>query len=188
MTEPARRFATYEDVLAADPRQVAELMHGQLIVSPRPRFRHASVATDLLTVLNARFRKRPTGWWFLVEPELHLGAPNPRTAVVVPDIAGWRREKVPSCPDVAASEVAPDWVCEVLSAGTARWDRIVKTGIYAEAGVGHYWMIDPELKTLEVYALRDGVYALVETHAGDEVLHAEPFAEVELTMSDWWIP
>ena len=187
MGDPATRDATYEDLLAVDPPQVAELMHGQLIVSPRPRFRHAAAAGDLFTVLNARFRKLPTGWWFLVEPELHLGLTNPRSAVLVPDIAGWRRENVPTCPDVAAAEVAPDWVCEVLSPSSARWDRIVKTGLYADAGVSHYWIIDPELQTLEVFALRDGVYALVGRYAGEDVIHAEPFAEVTLSLSDWWL-
>src|SRR5207249_2269272 len=91
---------------------------------------------------------RPGGWWILFEPELHLGE-----NVLVPDHAGWRRERMPLLPDVAAFTLAPDWVCEVISPSTAHIDRGRKLRAYAREQVAHLWFVDPLARTIEVYRL-----------------------------------
>ena len=143
--------ATYDDVLNAPDNKVAEILDGELFLSPRPAPRHALATSRLLSFLGDPFdqgRGGPGGWWILVEPELHFGK-----HVVVPDIAGWRRERMPSVPDVAWLALAPDWICEVLSPSTARIDRARKLRIYAEAGVAHAWLVDPIQRTIEVFQL-----------------------------------
>jgi Uma2 family endonuclease len=129
MSEPVARRATYEDLLQVPEHLVAEIIHGQLVTHPRPAPRHARASSSLGDELVSPFDKGrggPGGWWILDEPELHLGA-----HVLVPDLAGWRRERMRSLPDTAWFELAPDWVCEVLSPGTARLDRVEKLPIYA---------------------------------------------------------
>ena len=128
-----QRAATYEDLLAVPEHLVAEILFGRLVTHPRPAPRHAVARSALGSVLGPPFqfgRGGPGGWIFMVEPELHLGA-----HVVVPDLAAWRRERLPALPETAWIEIAPDWVCEVLSPSTERYDRGDKRLIYAEAGV-----------------------------------------------------
>jgi Uma2 family endonuclease len=123
----------------------------------------------------------PGGWWILDEPELHLGE-----QVVVPDLAGWRRERVPAIPDEAFFTLAPDWVCEVLSPSTERIDRGRKLRIYAEAGVAHAWFVKPTDRTLEVFRLRDGAWTIVGVWEGAAVVRAEPFDAVALDLAPLW--
>jgi Uma2 family endonuclease len=180
MSLPAPRPATYQDVIDAPEHLVAELLEGQLYTHPRPGPPHAEAVSVLGMDLGSPFhrgRGGPGGWWILFEPELHLG-PN----VLVPDLAGWRRTRMPSQPSTAFYEIAPDWACEVLSPSTLRVDRVLKLPIYARDGVPHVWLVDPIAQTLEVFAL-DGVgYRLLSTHGGDARVRAEPFAEVELEL------
>ena len=117
----------------------------------------------------------------LYEPELHIVG-----QVLVPDLAGWRRERMPEMPDVAAFELAPDWVCEVLSPGTAKIDRAHKMRHYATARVGHVWLVDPAATTLEVYRLDGDGWRLVHTYAGEETIRPEPFDAVELELGSLW--
>ena len=118
----------------------------------------------------------------LFEPELHLG-PN----VLVPDLAGWRRTRMPKVPNVAYFELAPDWVCEVVSPTTSSVDRVRKSRLYARHGVGHMWIVDPLARTLEVFRLDGGYWSLISTHEADEVVRAEPFEPVELLAQRWWL-
>lgn len=126
-------------------------------------------------------RGGPGDWWILDEPELHLGAD-----VLVPDLAGWRKTRMPHRPDTAYFPLAPDWVCEILSPSTAVVDRVKKLAIYAREGVAHAWLIDPALQTLEVFRLEGGRWVLLGTHAGNEVVRAEPFAEIDLELDRLW--
>jgi Uma2 family endonuclease len=118
----------------------------------------------------------------LFEPELHLGAD-----ILVPDLAGWRRERMPVLRDVPYFELAPDWVCEVVSPSTGRIDRVRKMPIYARGQVGHIWLVDPLQRTLEVYHLEKSHWVVVGTHGDDELIRAEPFDAIELDMSRWWL-
>jgi Uma2 family endonuclease len=182
-----KQYATYEDVEAAPDTMVAELIDGDLYLSPRPASRHARATTKLGTQLDPEFdgpvRGNRGGWWLLFEPELHFGK-----NVLVPAIAGWRRERMPQMPDVAAFTLAPDWLCETLSPSTARLDRERKLAVYAREGVGHCWLLDPVARRLEVYRLEDGRWTLASTHMGDAPIEAEPFASLPLQPSTWWLP
>jgi Uma2 family endonuclease len=127
---------------------VAEIVDGELYTSPRPASPHALAASAIGQDL-APFSRRPGspagpgGWWILDDPELHFGAD-----VVVPDLAGWRHERMPSIPNVAYFELAPDWLCEVVSPSTGRLDRVRKMPVYGRAGVSHMWLVDPSTRTL----------------------------------------
>ena len=187
MNSPApvtRRPASYQDVLDAPPHMVAELVRGALSLQPRPRPKHARASSTLGMDIGGPFdrgRDGPGGWWILDEPELHLGE-----NVVVPDLAGWRRERMPKLPEEAFFTLAPDWVCEVLSPSTRALDLVDKRAIYAEAGVAHLWLVDPDARTLEVFALREGAWVLRLAEAGASEVRAEPFEAVALPLSALW--
>ncbi|MCP3065491.1 Uma2 family endonuclease [Myxococcus sp. K38C18041901] len=185
MGDGPKRPATYEDLLALPEHVVGQIVDGELIVMPRPASPHAVTHTALLAELFNPFhrgRGGPGGWWLLSEPELHF-----RKDVLVPDLAGWRRERMPEIPDVPYFNLAPDWVCEVLSPSTASLDRAKKKRIYAREGVGHVWLVDPKARTLEVFR-RDGErWVELGTYSGDERVRAEPFEALELVLGDLWL-
>jgi Uma2 family endonuclease len=184
MGEPAARPASYEDLLQVPEHLVAEIIHGVLLTHPRPAPKHALSASTLGGKLIDPFgtgSRGPGGWWILDEPELHLGA-----QVLVPDLAGWRRERMPTLPDAAWFELAPDWVCEVLSPSTAKTDRTLKMPLYAQHGVVHLWLIDPLLRTLENYRLADGHWTLDVTLKDDDPVRLAPFAAIEFPLGDLW--
>lgn len=182
---PAKRSATYEDLLAVPDHLVAEIVAGTLHTSPRPASPHAHAASTLGMDIGTPFhrgRGGPGGWWILHEPELHLGAD-----VLVPDRAGGRRERMPVVPDTAWFELAPDWVCEVVSPSTGRLDRTVKMPAYAREGVAFAWLVDPLQRTPEVFGLREGQWVLLAAHAEDERVRVEPFEAVELELGALWL-
>ena len=169
--------------------QVAEIIDGELVVSPRPASPHAYAATYLGADVIGRFGRNandpagPGGWWILLEPELHFG-----DDVLVPNGAGWRRERMPVFPNTPAFTQAPDWVCEVISPSTGRIDRGRKMRIYAREGVPHLWFVEPLQEMLEIYRLEAGRWVVLGTHAGDDAVRAEPFEAVELEPRRWWMP
>jgi Uma2 family endonuclease len=128
-------------------------------------------------------RGGPGGWWIIYEPELHLG---PEPDILVPDLAGWRVQRLPELPLDAYFSLAPDWVCEVLSDSTRSVDRVKKMPIYAREGVPHVWLVDPIAQTVEVFRLDGATYRLVATHAGDELPRLEPFEAIELELAAVW--
>jgi len=185
MTELALRAATYEDLLKVPDHLVAELIDGELYTSPRPASRHARASSVLGMKLGTAFDSGgggPGGWWIIDEPELHLGA-----NAIVPDLAGWRRERMPIFPDVAVFDLAPDWLCEVQSSGTARIDRVKKLPIYKEHRVQHVWLLDPVDRTLEVLRLEGDRWVVAGNYAGDDSVRAEPFEAVEIDLGALWI-
>ncbi len=183
-SQPAHRQTTYSDLEVLPPHVVGEIVDGDLIVSPRPAARHARSASRLGTELDGPFDRGkggPGGWIILDEPELHIVG-----QVLVPDLAGWRRERMPELPDVAYFELAPDWICEVLSPSTAAIDRGAKMRHYARAGVRHVWFGDPVVRTLEVVRLDGEGWRLVNTEHGAVKVRAEPFDAVELDLAALW--
>ena len=185
MAVPARKPATYEDLIALPDNLVGELIAGTLYASPRPAPRHAIASTALAGELIQPFKRGkggPGGWWILFEPELHLGAD-----AVVPDLAGWRRERMPETPvDLAYFVLAPDWVAEVQSPSTAALDRGPKLAVYARERVSHVWMIEPVSQTLEVLRLDGETYRIVNVASGADRVRAEPFDAIELSLSSLW--
>ena len=184
MAEPALCRSTYEDLLSVPSHLVAELIDGQLVTSPRPAPPHARAASSLNGELHGPFdrgRSGPGGWIILYEPELHLNGD-----VLVPDIAGWRRERMPALPQSSAFELAPDWVCEVLSPSTAAVDRTAKVPIYAREGVTHVWLIDPLAQTLEALRLDNGSYRIIGAWSGDAIVHCEPFEALGIALNELW--
>jgi len=179
-----KKTATYDDLVALPSHLVGEIIDGELIASPRPATTHARATTRLATDLEGPFGRGkggPGGWVILYEPELHIVE-----QVLVPDLAGWRRERMPELPDAAYLELSPDWLCEVLSPATAKIDRARKMSHYAAAGVRHVWLVDPVATTLEVYRLDGEGWRLVQTHAGDTTIRPEPFEAVELDLGSLW--
>jgi Uma2 family endonuclease len=185
MTAPARRRASYEDVLAAPPHVIAEVIHGVLHTQPRPSLRHANASSLLGYQISGPYRVGvggPGGWVIYDEPELHL-----RDDILVPDLGGWKRERLAELPDDAPwTTIAPDWVCEVLSPSTQAIDRAEKMDIYLREQVGHVWLVDPIARTLEVYRHGGSVWQRVSIHRDDAVVHAEPFEAAELELRLLW--
>lgn len=124
----AKQPATYQDVLDAPPNKVAEIIRGALHLQPRPAMPHAFAGSALGVKIGGPFQfdgDGPGGWWIVDEPELHLAE-----EIVVPDLAGWRRERMPRFPRTAYVTLAPDWVCEILSPSTRALDVGPKRAIY----------------------------------------------------------
>ncbi len=187
MGHPAEKLrpATYADLQAVPPHLVAELIDSTLYVFPRPAPRHAYAASRLSGRLDGPFNLGeggPGGWVLLFEPELHLGGD-----ALVPDLAGWRAERMPELPETAYIELAPDWVCEVLSPSTAAIDRVKKMRVYARERVRHVWLLDPIEHILEVFKLGDaGRWEVMGLHEEAEKVRAEPFEAIEIDLALLW--
>jgi Uma2 family endonuclease len=181
---PPSRPATRADLDDLPDNVDAEIIEGRLYVMTRPRARHVRIAglihSDLMSPYD-RGVNGPGGWWILPEPGIEL----PEAAEVGPDVAGWRRERLPELPDDPIG-VVPDWVCEVLSPSTRRHDLGVKRPFYAKVGVQWMWIIDREAQLLTVSRLHDGHWSELSTFAGDVRVRAEPFEAVELDLAEWW--
>ncbi|MCB9795736.1 MAG: Uma2 family endonuclease [Alphaproteobacteria bacterium] len=184
MAQPALRPARYEDLFDLPENVIGEILGGELHVSPRPAPRHGHVSYWLGTDLGAPFgrgRGGPGGWSIYFEPELHLGED-----VLIPDLAGWRKERLPRLPETAWFETAPDWVCEVLSPSTAVVDRARKLPIYARAGVHWMWLVDPLARTVEVFDLSASPWGLLGIWEGAVSARLPPFDAIELDLGGIW--
>lgn len=184
MAEAAERRATYEDVLGCPPHVVAELVFGTLYQSPRPAIPHALAASALGEELGPPFKRGrggPGGWMIIDEPEIHLGE-----HVIVPDLGGWRRERLPEVPVAPYFELAPDWACEVLSPSTRALDRGPKLRVYAEHGVAFVWLVEPLEKLVEVLELDGATYRIVDSAQGDANARLRPFDAIEIPLSALW--
>lgn len=179
-----KRRATYQDVLDAPEHQVAEILAGELHVSPRPgglANRSGSALGGELFGPFDRGRGGPGGWILLFEPELHIN-----DDVIVPDHAGWRRERFAVIPDAAGITLAPDWICEVLSPSTERFDRAEKMPLYARWGVGHAWLVHPRRRTLEAFRLHHGQWLAIGVYKDADLARIEPFDAIELELAALW--
>jgi len=190
MARPASKMrATYQDVIDAPEHLIAEILGGELVLTPRPGPPHARASGQLLRRLGAPFEDAiggPGGWVFIYEPELHFAAEG--LEVVVPDLVGWRRDHLPEMPKTAAFHVVPDWVCETLSPSTEAIDRSRKMTIYAREKVSHLWLLDPRRQRLEVYGLDGGRWRALggPVDPARPDFRAEPFEEVPLDFSNLW--
>ena len=184
VANPEATAATYRDVLDAPPNVVAEIVAGTLHTHPRPAMPHARASSALAAKVGGPFdydAGGPGGWWIVLEPELHVGAD-----VVVPDLAGWRRARMPVYPETPFVTLAPDWVCEVLSPSTRRLDLLGKRPIYAHEGVQHLWFVDPIDRTLEAFKLHDGRWLLIATAQDEDPVSISPFEAVDFSLGTLW--
>ena len=178
------RRATYQDVLDAPAHQVAEIIDGTLYTHPRPAMPHALASSNLGDELVSPFAKGrggPGGWWIIDQPELHLAE-----EIVVPDLAGWRRERMPEYPDTAYVTLVPDWVCEVLSPTTRKVDLHEKRPVYAREGVTHLWLIDPTDRMLEAFELHEGQWLLIGSAKDDDPVSIRPFDAITFSLGELW--
>ncbi len=176
----------YGQLLSLPDHVSGEILAGKLYAQPRPAGRHGLAASALNADLGAPFgfgRGGPGGWWIIIEPEVHFIRD---VEVAVPDLAGWRRERMPSVPEGHRFEVVPDWACEILSPSTAKKDRVVKLPIYAHYGVAHVWLVDPAAQTLEAFELCEGRWLLIATLKDNDQVAVPPFNAVEFSLSDLW--
>jgi Uma2 family endonuclease len=183
-TDRRRQPATYDDLLKVPDHLVAEIIGGELYATPRPGPRHADASSGLGGALRGPFdrgRGGPGGWRILDEPELHLGRD-----VLVPDLAGWRRDRLPALPEEAYFSLPPDWICEVLSPSTAALDRVKKMAIYARVSVPYAWLVDPIAHTLDALRLEGGRWTILSTSADLDVVRVLPFDAIDLDLTLLW--
>ncbi len=186
MNQPAKKLTLYEELMSLPERLTGEILNGQLHAQPRPSGSHGLAESALEYELFGPFHKGrggPGGWWILVEPEVHFIRD---TEVAVPDIAGWKRERMPDIPDDHRFEVVPDWVCEILSPSTASKDREIKMPLYAHYGVSYVWLIDPIKKTLEAYELIDEQWAETGQFKDKASISVKPFEAISFNLNDLW--
>lgn len=184
MAAPAKTPATYADLEAVPPHLVAEILFGDLVTHPRPVRRHGGATSALGMAIGSPYQLGiggPGAWIFVDEPELHLG-PH----VVVPDIAGWRRDRMTEPADKAFFEIGPDWVCEALSPSTEKYDKGAKRTIYALYGVEFLWQLDPRSKSLETFRRSEKSWLVKDIFFDDDEVKAEPFDAITFSLGLLW--
>jgi Uma2 family endonuclease len=187
--EPARKLATYDDLLALPEDVRAEVIEGTVVVQPSPLPRHAKVQGSLRSFIGRPYddddgRGGPGGWWILLEVDVRLAAHQ----VLRPDLSGWRRDRLPDPWDMRPIDVRPDWVCEILSPSNAAMDRVKKRRLYAEHGVPFYWIVDPVEETLEALRLDGGTWTDAGTFDASSLARIPPFDAVELEVGRLFPP
>jgi Uma2 family endonuclease len=185
--DPARKPILYAQLEALPEGLTGEILNGQLHTQPRPSGPHAVAGSSLTAELNLPFQKGrggPGGWWIVAEPEIHFVRDS---EVAVPDLAGWKRERMPMPPQDHRFEVIPDWVCEILSPATASKDREIKMPLYAHYVVPYAWLVDPMARTLEAYKLEAGVWHEIGRFGGAEQVVVPPFEAVTLDLEGLWL-
>jgi Uma2 family endonuclease len=176
----------YEQWLELPDNITGEIISGNLIASPRPGPKHANVSSSLNVKVGGPYHHGdsggPGGWLILFEPEIHIN-----DDIVVPDFAGWKRERLSSPPDEPYFSVVPDWVCEILSPGSVKIDRVVKQQLYLNWSVNHYWIIDPILKSVEVLERSGAHWVIKGIYSENNKMRAVPFDSIEIDLSSlWW--
>jgi len=184
MSEPAIKDTLYDDFMSLPEHHIGEIINNTLYSQPRPAPKHTRTYSALGYNIGGPFDGGiggPGGWWILDEPELHIEG-----HILVPDIAGWKRERMPELPETAWFDLAPDWICEILSPSTAQKDRTVKMPVYAKLGVKHLWLIDPDLKMLEAYQLENQRWSLIASLKDEDMVSTVPFDAIEFSLGGLW--
>lgn len=184
--QPLKKPDLYAELAGLPETLIGEILNGQIHTQPRPSWPHARVTARLDRTIGRRYddgEDGPGGWWILMEPEIHFVRD---VEVAVPDLAGWRRERLPEPPEGHRIEVVPDWICEILSPATASRDRTVKLPLYGSYGVAHVWLVDPKARTLEAYALERGTWRPVGRFQDTDLIAVAPFEGLNLSLPDLW--
>jgi Uma2 family endonuclease len=187
VSQPVRRPATYSDLLGLPEDVRAEIIDGEIVTLPAPRPRHSKPQRALGHFVGGPFDDDdgfggPGGWWIFVEVDIALG-----NDVYRPDLSGWRRERLPD-PDVRPITITPDWVCEVVSASHQAADRVKKRRLYAEHGILHYWIVDPDARTLEAMTLEAKRWVETGSFGDGDVARIPPFEAVEIPIGRLFLP
>ncbi|MBX3250573.1 MAG: Uma2 family endonuclease [Myxococcales bacterium] len=189
MSSAARTLATYGDLLALADDVRAEILGGRIVTAPAPLPKHSRAQRALGSFVGRPFDDDdgfggPGGWWIFVEVDVLLGPHD----VVRPDLAGWRRQRLPDPGDRRPIDVAPNWVCEILSPSTAARDRVEKRKLYGDHGIEHYWIVDVDARTLEAFELSAGRWVLVDSYDETATARIPPFDAVELVIDRLFLP
>lgn len=185
MGDAALKLPTLADLEALPPGIKGEIIEGVLYTMPRPRARHQNVLGGVTHDLTGSFQRKgggPGGWWILPEPGIEL----PGTPEISPDLAGWRRERLPELPEDEPLRVVPDWVCEILSPSTRRHNLLIKKPYYAKIGVPYHWIIDREARMVLAYRLEAGRWVELGVYGDETAARIEPFDAVPLDITAWW--
>ncbi len=174
-------LATFADLVALGDQMSAEIIHGMIVEKASPTMEHGRSQQSLGMFLSRRFDRRPGGrwpggWWFGTEGDTEYE----RHQIFRHDVVGWRRDRVPECPRGRPVRIRPDWVCELLSPSNEKRDLVDKLRILHAAQVPHYWIANPEEKTLVIHRYHPEGYVIVLTALSGEVVRAEPFDGVDL--------
>lgn len=186
--QPAPQPTLYELLEALPEGLTGEILNGQLHTQPRPSWAHGRASDRLNRSIGRSFDDAldgPGGWWIVAEPEVHFVRDR---AVAVPDLAGWRRQRMPNPPEGHRVEVVPDWICEIMSPSTASKDREIKMPLYAHYGVQYAWLVDPKARTLEAYQLEGGAWREIGRFTGADQVAVPPFEALTLDLSGLWLP
>lgn len=182
----AKKRSLYQQLVALPEGLTGEIINGQLRTQPRPSWPHALACSRLGADIEAPFgrgRGGPGGWWIIFEPEVHFVLD---TEITVPDIAGWRKNHMPSPPQGHKVQTVPDWVCEIFSPSTKSTDREEKMPLYARHGVQFAWLVDPKTHTLEAYELIDTQWSILGIFRDDDTVSVAPFNAIVIYLSDLW--
>lgn len=188
MAQPAPAKSTsYQQLIDLPENLTGEIINGELHVQPRPAGPHTVAQSSLEIDIGSAYHRGlggPGGWWILMEPEIHFVRD---TEVLVPDLVGWRRTRMPEIPQDQRFEITPDWVCEILSPSTMQKDRVIKMPVYARHGVPHLWLVDPLAHTLEVFLLQNDRWSVIGRFKETDLVRVAPFEALELALGDLWL-
>ncbi|MDR3566969.1 MAG: Uma2 family endonuclease [Syntrophobacteraceae bacterium] len=187
MAQTAQRRATYDDLYSIPENMTGEIIDGKLIATPRPARRHVHAASTLGIKIAPFYQfgdaGGPGGWIIYFEPEIHFSPEN----IFVPDLAGWKKERLLTPAEEHRFFVCPDWICEIHSPTTAQRDRIIKMRLFAQSAVPFVWLIDPAVKTLEVFRLESATWSRLDAFSENDKVRAEPFEGLEIDLSVLWM-
>ena len=186
-TKPTIKPPTLEELDALPPGIVGEIIEGVLYTMTKPRMRHQRTTRKISGGVGEPFddgRDGPGGWWIIPEPGIEL----PNTPEISPDVAGWRRDRMPEMPVDEPIRVVPDWVCEILSKTTRRHDLEVKRPYYAKVGVAYHWLVDIDARLLTAHRLESSDWRLIGTYSNETGARIPPFDAVPLDVASWWPP
>lgn len=184
--DSSRKVPTIADLEALPSGVKGEIIDGVMYTMTRPRGPHQRLGLGIGADLRDPFdrgRGGPGGWWILPEPGIELL----NTPEISPDVAGWRRERLPNLPSDAAITVVPDWVCEILSPTTRRHNLLIKKPYYASVGVLFHWIVDLEARTVTAYRLENGRWSELRVWGDERDARIEPFEAVALDVASWWL-
>jgi Uma2 family endonuclease len=184
--QTAEKCSLYGQLLALPDTLTGEILNGQLHTQPRPSGPHGRATARLDRTIGRGYddgEGGPGGWWIFIEPEVHFVRD---VEVLVPDLAGWRRERMPEIPQGHRFEIVPDWICEILSPSTASKDREIKMPIYEQYGVRYAWLLDLRRRSLEAYEPRDGAWTELERYRGSGTVAIPPFEAVTINLDGLW--